>query len=165
LTLGYGGEGQGTWILLGGVPYEAEVMDLYTLWEGLEAESVPLEAAELTDRYLAVSETEPAQDAEGSVLHLGYLQSVNETDVIIRSITWIDDENEPNGYRLEEGDLYTYALGADCQFWVLDGHTGPWGQVALEDLRQWQQSTEYELLFQLQEYDGQIQRIYEKFVP
>lgn len=165
LTLGYGGEGQGAWIMLGGVPYEAEVMDLYSLWEGLETESVAMEVSELTDQYLAVSETDPVAEVEGAALHLGLLQSMDAEQVIIRAMTWIDDENEPNGYRLEEGDLYTYALSPDCQFWILDGHNGPWGQVTGEALQQWQQESGYPLLFQLQELNGEILRIYEKFVP
>ena len=163
ITLSYGGEGQGAWILLDGVPYEAEVMDLYSLWEDLSAEAVSLQEDTNQD-YLAVSETAPLAELESPV-HLGYLQSLSEDTVIVKTVTWINDENEPNGYRLEEGDLATWTLAADCQYWVLDHHVGPYGQVEQDQLWQWAQSSGYDVLFCLHEGNGELLAIYEQYIP
>lgn len=40
LVIGYGADGRDAWVLLGGEPYQAGVMDLYSLWKTLEAERV-----------------------------------------------------------------------------------------------------------------------------
>lgn len=163
ITVSYGGEGQDAWILLDGVPYGAAVMDLYTLWEGLEAESESLNG-ETEQEYLAVSETAPLAELESPV-HLGYLQSLEENTVIVKTVEWITDENEPNGYRLEEGDLATWTLSDDCQYWVLDHHAGPFGQVEQEKLWQWSQEAGFDVLFCLVEDAGEILAIYEHYVP
>jgi len=163
ITLSYGGEGQGAWILLDGVPYGAEVMDLYTLWEGLEAEAQSLNGETETE-YLAVSETAPLAELESPV-YLGYLQSLGEDTVIVKTVEWITDDNEPNGYRLEEKELATWPLSADCQYWVLDHHAGPFGQVEQEQLWQWSQESGYDVLFCLVEGAGEILAIYEHYIP
>lgn len=163
LTLGYGGEGQNTWIMLGGVPYEAEVMDLYSLWESLEAEAQSLNE-ETDNDYLAVSETAPLAELESPV-HLGYLQSLGEDTVIVKTVEWITDENEPNGYRVEERGLATWPLAADCQYWVLDHHSGPFGQVEQDQLWQWSQESGFDVLFCLVEGAGEILAIYEHYIP
>lgn len=163
VTLSYGGEGQSTWIMLGGIPYEAGVMDLYTLWEQMEAEAVPL--SETTEQdYLAISETAPLEGQEGTV-HLGYLQSLGDGSVIVKTVNWIEDANEPNGYRLEEGNLSTWTIAADCQYWILDNHAGPLGQVEQERLWQWSQMSGFDVLFCLHEAQGEILAIYERYIP
>lgn len=162
VTLSYGGEGQKAWIMLDGVPYQAEVMDLYSLWEAMEAEPVSMFGDTGSD-YLATSETAPLEGQEGTI-HLGYIQSLGEDAVIVKTVQWIEDANEPNGYRLEEGGLTTWTLAADCQYWVLDQHTAPWGQVDREQLWQWSETSGYDVLFCLVENDGII-AIYEKYVP
>ena len=163
ITLSYGGEGQGAWILLDGVPYGAEVMDLYTLWESLEAETVSLREEGNAD-YLAISETEPLQDQEGTV-YRGYLQALSEDSVIVKTVNWVEDENEPNGYRIEEGSLATWTLSPDCLYWVLDNHVSPWGQVEREDLWQWSQEAGYDLLFCLHVAEDQVLAVYEQYIP
>ena len=90
---------------------------------------------------------------------------MEEGAVIVRTVQWIQDENEPNGYRLEKGDLATWTLAADCQYWVLDQHTAPWGQVDAEQLLQWSQEAGYDVLFHFHELDSQLLAIYEKYVP
>ena len=163
VTLSYGGEGQNTWIMLGSVPYEAGVMDLYTLWEQMEAEAVLLSETPSQD-YLATSEMVPLEGQEGTV-HLGYLQSLGDGSVIVKTVNWIDDANEPNGFRLEEGDLATWTVAENCQYWVLDHHVGPFGQVEQEALWQWSQSSGYDVLFCLHEAEGQVLAVYEHYIP
>lgn len=163
LTLSYGGEGQGTWILLGGVPYEAEVMDLYSLWESLEAADVRLDGSVVLE-YMQTSEEFPGE-AWGEEFVYGYLRSVDGI-AVYDQVNWIEDPEEPNGFRLEAGEAgLSLPLAEACEFWVLENHHAPYGQVSREDLWKWTESAGWDVLFRLYTKDGQITAICEQYVP
>ena len=163
LTLAYGGEGQNTWIMLGGVPYEAEVMDLYSLWKSMEAQPVLLDDGS-EDQYLQVSEEFPGADW-GEEFAYGYLRQL-DTEAVYDEIFWIEDAEQPNGYALDRGDLgRTLPVAGDCEYWILKNHAEPWCQVEQADLWQWAETTGWDVLFRLYTKDGQIIAICEQYVP
>ena len=163
LTLGYGGEGQGAWLLFGGVPYEVEVMDLYSLWESLEAETIQLDDGSL-DQYLQVSEEFPGT-AWGEEFTYAYLRSL-DTEVLYDEILWIEDADQPNGYDLQRGTLgLSLPLAENCEYWILDNHAQPWCQVEQETLWQWAETAGWDVLFRLYTIGGEIVAICEQYVP
>lgn len=163
LTLGYGSTGGRAWILLGGVPYEAEPMDLNALWSGLKAEAVA-QSAEAPGEYLQTSEDFPG-GAWGADFAYGYLRDL-EDSVTYDEMLWIEDGDEANGYRLETGDPgKVLTLASDCQFWILEGHFAPYCQVTKETLLQWSRTAGWDVLFRLYQKDGQIIAICEQYQP
>jgi len=163
LTLSYGGEGKNAWIMLGGVPYNAEVMDLYSLWEQLETEAVKLED-ETDSQYLQVSNVFPGE-AWGENFDYGYLRSL-DTEVMYDEILWIEDAEQPNGYALKRGTLgIQLPLAEDCEYWILKGHAEPWCQVEQELLWQWAETTGWDVLFRLYTKDGQVVAVCEQYLP
>lgn len=163
LTLGYASSGDQTWILLGGVPYTAQPMDLDSLWDSLKAQSVSLKEAAPAD-YLQTSEDFPGQDW-GEDFVYGYLRAL-DTAVQYDEMRWIDDSQEANGYRLESVKAgQSLPLAADCQFWILDSHYKPYCQVTQAALWQWAETTGWDVLFRLYRKDGQVVAICEQYQP
>lgn len=163
LTLSYGGEGKNAWIMLNGVPYEAEVMDLYTLWKSLETDSVSLEE-NADGQYLQISEEFPGA-AWGEVFAYGYLRSL-DTQVLYDEILWVEDAEQPNGYDLQHGTLgIQMPLAEQCEYWLLKEHAQPWCQVEQDVLWQWAETTGWDVLFRLYTKNGEIVAICEQYVP
>lgn len=163
LTVGYAAAGEQAWLLLGGVPYEAQPMDLQSLWEGLKAETVSLRQEAAAD-YLQTSEEFPGADW-GEEFVYGYLRGLDEA-AAYDEMRWIEDSEEPNGYRLEAGETgQSLPLAADCQYWILEDHDQPYCQVTEEALWQWAETTGWDVLFRLYCQNGQIIAICEQFRP
>ena len=163
LTLGYGSEGKTAWLLLGGQPYAAELMDLYPLWQSLTAQTVSLQD-DLSSAYLQVSEDFPG-DGWGTQFVYGYLKHL-EQSVTYDEVHWIDDADAANGYVLQAGQTgCTLPLAEDCQFWLLEEHAGPWCRVERETLWQWAETTGWDVLFRLYARDGEIVAVCEQYVP
>lgn len=163
LTVGYVSAGEQAWLLLGGVPYEAQPMDLQSLWDGLRAETVSLKQ-ETTADYLQTSEEFPGADWGGDFVY-GYLRGLDSA-AAYDEILWIEDGGEPNGYRLEAGETgQSLPLAPDCQFWILEEHYKPYCQVTEDALWQWAETTGWDVLFQLYCRDGQVVAICEQYRP
>lgn len=163
LTLGYATSGDQAWILLGGVPYAAQAMDLDSLWSSLKAQSVSL-AEEPSENYLQISEEFPGGDW-GEDFVYGYLRAL-ESEVGYDEMYWFDDSKEANGYRLEQGETaLSLPLASDCQFWILEGHYKPYCQVTQDALWQWAETTGWDVLFRLYRKDGQVVAICEQYQP
>lgn len=163
LTLSYGSNGKETWVLLDGEAYEAEVMDLYSLWKSLNTASVSMKEG-ISD-YLQISETFPGDDWEGDLIYAN-LRSMEDGVVVYDEFFWQEDEKEPNGYRLERGLLgQSLLLAEDCRFWILEDHHQPWCQVEQETLWQWSEGAEWDILFRMYTKDGEISVICEQYTP
>lgn len=163
LTLGYIPLDDSACLLLGGVPYEASPMELSTLWDSLRAEAVSLREATPEDT-LETSETDPGEALGENYVH-GYLRAL-DSQVTLDQMTWIDDPDEPNGYRLETGETgKTYPLAEDCAFWILQEHHSPFCRVAATTLWDWAQTTGWDVLFRFYLKNGEIIAIVEQYRP
>ena len=163
LTMSYGSDGKYTWVLLDGQAYEAEVMDLYSLWKDLQTRSVSLK--EEAGEYLQVSEEFPGADWGEAFLYAN-LRSMENGMVVYDEFFWYDDEEADNGYRLERGLLgQSLPLAEDCQFWILENHDQPWCRVEQEVLWKWSEDVAWDILFRMYTKDGQIIAICEQYVP
>ena len=162
LTLGYAASGGSAWILLGGVPYEAEKMDLAALWSGLQAEAAPQEQTPAGE-YLQVADEYPTQQW-GEEFVYGFLQSLRDT-VSFDQVDWIVEDSD-SGYRLEAGETgRSLPVAADCQFWILENHWSPCCQVTKEALLAWAKDASFDVLFRLYVQDGQVVAICEQYRP
>lgn len=163
LTVSYAAADGRAWLLLGGVPYEAQPMDLNALWDSLKAEAVSLNQETAGD-YLQTSEEFPGADW-GETFVYGYLRSLDGA-VGYDGMVWIDDSSASNGYRLEQGETgLSLPLAADCQFWILENHFSPYCQVTKEALWQWAETTGWDVLFRLYCKDGQVIAVCEQYQP
>ena len=163
LTIGYVEEEGEAWLLLGGIPYEAEPMNLDSLWESLETET-EYETQQPVGEYLRVEEQYPEEEWGGSYVY-GYLRNLGET-AIFDEMLWVDDEAEPNGYRLEAGEsAQILTLAEDCQYWILERHWSPCCQVEQHTLIVWEEEAGYDVLFRFYVKDQQIVAICEHYVP
>ena len=73
---------------------------------------------------------------------------------------------DPNGYRLEAGELgKEYPLADDCTFWILQDHRSPYCRVAQETLWDWAQTTGWDVLFRFYLENGEVVAIIEQFRP
>lgn len=163
LTLGYAASGDQAWVLLGGIPYVAQPMDLGSLWADLKASSVSL-AEDRPEAYLQISEEFPGQ-SWGQDFVYGYLRGL-DGEVQYDEMRWIDDSAEANGYRLESVKTgQALPLAEECQFWILEGHYKPYCQVTEAVLWQWAETTGWDVLFRLYRKDGQVVAICEQYQP
>ena len=164
LSIGYGSDDSDSWLILGGKTYEADGMDLSMLWDGLVAGTISLEAAASGKNYLNMSEEFPGADW-GSDFVYGYLTAL-DTVAAYDEMRWIDDAEQPNGYRLENGwPNQTGTVAPDCQFWILEEHHSPYCQVTAEALLQWAEDAEFDVLFRIYTKDNQIIAICEQYQP
>ena len=165
LSLGYGTSSGQSWLLIGGSAYEAGTMDLAALWDGLEAGSVSQASSASGKHYLATSDSFPGDDWGSSFVY-GYLTGLDNGTATYDEMRWIEDDAEPNGYRLEKGwSGQSMAVSADCVYWILDSHDKPYGQVSAQDLLSWSQDPETNVLFRFYSKDNQIIAICEQYQP
>ena len=163
LTLGYIPLDGTACLLLGGVPYEAGVMDMEQLWSAIQADPVSL-AEQAPEDTLETSEEDPGAALGDNYVH-GYLRALDDA-VTFDQMKWIDDSEDPNGYRLEAGELgKEYPLADDCTFWILQDHRSPYCRVAQETLWDWAQTTGWDVLFRFYLENGEVVAIIEQFRP
>ena len=163
LTLGYASGGGQAWLLVDGMPYEAASMDFSALWSSLKAETVSLNQ-ETPGEVLRTSEEFPGE-GWGEDYVFGYLRAM-DGEVTFDEMNWIEDEEEPNGYRLETGPTgQTLPLAEDCVYWILESHYMPYCQVTGETLWQWAGNADWDVLFRLYRKGGQVTAICEQYRP
>ena len=81
-------------------------------------------------------------------------------------VQWIEDEDEPNGYRIEAGETgKTYELAEDCAYWILQDHYKPFCRVEQDTLWTWAQTTGWDVVFRLYLKNGQVAAIVEQYQP
>lgn len=163
LTIGYIPLEEGAGLLLSGVPYAAGTMDLQTLWDGLGAKAVSLESETPSD-VLETSEDDPGAAYDDNFIY-GFLRALDGT-VTVDQVQWIEDEDEPNGYRIEAGETgKTYELAEDCAYWILQDHYKPFCRVEQDTLWTWAQTTGWDVVFRLYLKNGQVAAIVEQYQP
>lgn len=163
LTIGYIPLDEGAGLLLSGVPYAAGTMDLQSLWDGLGAQPVSL-AGETPSDVLETTEDDPGAAYDDNYIY-GYLRALNG-QVTVDQVQWIEDADEPNGYRIEAGETgKTYELAADCAFWILQDHYKPFCRVERDTLWAWAQTTGWDVVFRLYLKNGQVAAIVEQYQP
>lgn len=163
LTIGYIPLEDGAGLLLSGVPYAAGVMDLQSLWDSLSAAAVSLESQTPAD-VLETTEEDPG-DALGDNYIYGYLREL-AGEVTVDQVRWIEDSDEPNGYRIEPGETgKTYPVADDCRFWILQDHFRPFCRVEENTLWSWAQTTGWDVVFRLYLENGQVVAIIEQYQP
>lgn len=163
LTIGYIPLEEGAGLLLSGVPYAAGEMDLTALWNSLNAQPVSL-AGETPSDVLETSEEDPGAAYDDNFIY-GYLRALNG-QITVDQVRWIEDSDEPNGYRIEAGETgKTYELAEGCTFWILQDHYKPFCRVEEDTLWTWAQTTGWDVVFRLYLENGQVAAIVEQYQP
>lgn len=163
LTFGYGEKDKDAWIFLDGIGYEAQPLDMGALWNSLEAKTVSL-AEEKPGEYLQTSEDFPGE-GWGEDYVFGFLRGLDGT-VAFDEMIWIDDKQEPNGYRLKEGKAgQSLPLAENCEYWLLENHEKPFCQVERETLWTWNEGADWDILYRIYKKDGQVITICEQYRP
>ena len=164
LTVGYAGSGNGGFVEVGGVTYKVGALDMASLWSSLSAGTMSQEAVAAGKSYLEMSDAFPG-DSWGSEFVYGYLTQMDQ-GITYDEMRWLEDAAAPNGFTLEPGWTgQAAALAADCQFWILEDHHAPYCRVTAEDLWQWTQDAEHDVLYRIYTSGGEVIAICPQYLP
>jgi len=98
---------------------------------------------------------------------LGYIQKVKDRSVQIKEMNWILDENEPNGFRVEDkgGKAVSYLLDKNCKIWFL-AEAAIYYQVPYDDLERYYKDHDAESkLWCFSMEDDNITFLAEQYIP
>ena len=142
--------------------------DIDKLWNKLKYESVPTAASDAS-LVLNVLEREESDLSEryGAETMLGYLESVDQEEIVFTPVERSRDENAADGWVLKpaEGEPVSLALSGNCEFWILQDHWYVSCRVSLNDLKRYIDQTEYDMLWTLYLADGEVTAVAETYSP
>lgn len=162
VTIGCGEAGGSVRVFVGTAAYEADGVDFEALWQQVGAASLSQQTA--ASGFMAVAEALPDEDW-GLDYAYGYVRGLGE-ELLYDDIRRIEDSEANQGYRLEPGwKDQQRTLSPDCEYWILDGQGGSYGQVSKERLLHWVMDAGYDILFRIYMEDDRVVAICQEQTP
>ena len=168
LTISYAENERDACLFIGGDAYSVKPLDFDKLWSKLKYESVPATASDAS-LGLNILETEESDLSEryGTETMLGYLESIDQKELLFTPVERSRDENAADGWVLEPSSAEAIALSLTegCEFWILQNHWYVSCRVELNDLKHYVDQTEYDILWTLYLADGEVTAVTETYSP